>query len=120
MPSIRVLMESIPQKIKGKREPQKNLINTNNLIVDSEEKLSSQLSQVHTWYYIWKLEKEFLEENLFPLADSTQTYLDTMEQWAKWEQFSQIMGKFSSARDVLYKSLVSKDPHPRDSMAAPV
>ena len=39
---VRILIESI-QKIKSKCEYQKNLENTNNLIVDSEEKLSTQL-----------------------------------------------------------------------------
>ena len=96
---IRILMESI-QKIKSKCE--------------YEKKLSTQLSEVHSWYFRWKLEAFFLDINPFPLANSAQTFEETMTQWAQWEEFSQILGKFSSARDVLYKSLVSKDPHPRD------
>ena len=76
---IRILMESI-QKIKSKREYQKNLENTNNLIVDSEEKLSSQLSEVHSWYFRWKLESDFLDINPFPLANSAQKFNETMTQ----------------------------------------
>ena len=111
---VTVLMASIP-KIKSKCEYKANLENTYSLLLDSEEKLSSNLSEVHSWYFRSKVEVDFLELNPFPLANSAQQFGETMSHWAECEDLYQVLGKFSSAQDVLYKSIVSTDPHPRVS-----
>ena len=109
---INILMASIA-KINAKPTAKKNLENTFHQISEAEKNLAKNLSEVHTLYFYWKEERQFLQDNPFPDEISANIFTTTMDQWEELEQLYSVIGSFKSKWDILYGSLT--DPQPRDS-----